>query len=272
MLSKRYKRQLHSAYTSNISGQYGKRLPDFMNKLLENDVIKHLVLGTEANLTEQAEVYYSKLYDKVIFVSPMETADLNKILPNKAMTITVGINPLKSIPCVEKEDNLLSFVGNFSVAANIDSLDWIVNKILPKVKHPVKFMVVGKAPDEIKDKYRNNKQVFFTGRVERLEDYICKSRIFLSPLLYGTGIKTKILEAMSMGIPVITNDVGAEGIEVENGKHLWIENKEEKLAARIDDVLDNPENAESIALNGKKLVEKKYRWEDIWKGFSALFK
>ena len=158
------------------------------------------------------------------------------------------------------------------VAANIDSLDWIVNKILPKVKHPVKFMVVGKAPDEIKDKYRNNKQVFFTGRVERLEDYICKSRIFLSPLLYGTGIKTKILEAMSMGIPVITNDVGAEGIEVENGKHLWIENKEEKLAARIDDVLDNPENAESIALNGKKLVEKKYRWEDIWKGFSALFK
>lgn len=271
MLSKRYKRQLHSSYASNISGQYGKKLPGFLNKLLENNTVKHLVLRTEAGLTEKAEMRYSKVYDKVIFVSPMETAAMNKKLPDKAVTISVGINPMKELPKVKKEDNLLSFVGNLSVAANIDSLDWIVNKILPKVHHPVKFMVVGKAPEEIKAKYKNNKQVFFTGRVERLEDYVCKSRIFLSPLLYGTGIKTKILEAMSMGVPVITNDVGAEGIAVESGRDIWVENGSETIAEKVDYVLDHQEESETMAESGKKLVEEKYCWEDIWKKFAILF-
>lgn len=271
MLSKRYKRQLHSSYASNISGQYGKKLPGFLNKLLENNTVKHLVLRTEAGLTEKAEMRYSKVYDKVIFVSPMETAALNKKLPDKAITISVGINPMKELPKVKKEDNLLSFVGNLSVAANIDSLDWVVNKILPKVHHPVKFMVVGKAPEEIKAKYKNNKQVFFTGRVERLEDYVCKSRIFLSPLLYGTGIKTKILEAMAMGVPVITNDVGAEGIEVENGKHLWIENSVDSIAFRVDSVLEDPFSAQEMAKVAKALAENEYNWNKIWKNFSVLF-
>ncbi len=272
MLSKRYKRQLHSSYASNISGQYGKKLPGFLNKLLENGLVKNLVLKIEANLTERAEIFYSKAYDKVIFVSPRETEDMNRKTPGKAVTISVGINPMNDTDrSVTKEPGLLSYVGNLGVAANIDTLDWIIRKILPEVSHKIKFMVIGKCPDEIKSKYKDCPQVYFTGRVDKLEDYIGKSEAFLSPILYGTGIKTKILEAMAIGVPVITNDVGAEGIAIENGKHLWVENGIEAIAEKVDYVLENPEESHLMAENGRKLVEDKYCWENIWKNFAVLF-
>ena len=53
-------------------------------------------------------------------------------------------------------------------------------------------------------------------------------------IIYGSGIKTKILEAMAMQLPVITNDVGAEGLDVENKKHLIIENNSRKIADLVD--------------------------------------
>lgn len=271
LLSARYERQLHARYKSNISGQYAGRLPGIINKLLGNQAVRNAVLAMERDLTAKAEIHYSKLYDKVIFVSAVETAYLNKKLPGKAITIPVGINAVPKIELDGKrEKNLLSYVGNLKVAANVDTLYWIISDILPKIHHDVKFMVIGKCPDDIREKYKANSQVIFTGRVENLVGYIRKSQIFLSPILYGTGIKTKILEAMSMGVPVVTNDVGAEGIEAEDGQDFWVRNDSVAIAGQVDYLLDHYDVAMSVAEAGRRLVEGKYEWNKIWEGFREV--
>lgn len=271
LLSARYERQLHAEYQSNISGQYASRLPGVINKFVGNQVVRNAILTLERSLTEKAELYYSRLYDKVIFVSEVETAYLNRRLPNKALTIPVGINAvpktkLTGIP----EKNLLSYVGNLNVAANVDTLHWIISDILPKIRHEVKFMVIGKCSDDIKKKYKDNANVIFTGRVEDLVEYVRKSQIFLSPILYGTGIKTKILEAMSMGVPVVTNDVGAEGIAAQNGREFWVKNDSAAIAGQVDDLLEHYEFALNVAEEGRKLVEEKYEWGKIYKKFGGI--
>lgn len=271
LLSARYERQIHAKYKSNISGQYSSRLPGIINKLIGNQIVRNVVLVLERNLTAKAEIYYSKLYDKVIFVSEVETDYLNKRLPGKAVTIPVGINAVPAVELTGKpEKNLLSYVGNLNVAANVDTLHWIISDILPKIRHDVKFMVIGKCPDDIREKYKNNNHVVFTGRVENLVEYIRKSQIFLSPILYGTGIKTKILEAMSMGVPVVTNDVGAEGIAARDGKELWIRNNSAAIAGQVDDLLEHYDDALNVAMAGRKLVEEKYEWKEIYKKFEKI--
>lgn len=273
LLSARYERQIHAKYKSNISGQYSSRLPGIINKLIGNQIVRNVVLVLERNLTAKAEIYYSKLYDKVIFVSEVETDYLNKRLPGKAVTIPVGINAVPAVELTGKpEKNLLSYVGNLKVAANVDTLHWIISDILPKIRHDVKFMVIGKCPDDIREKYKNNNHVVFTGRVENLVEYIRKSQIFLSPILYGTGIKTKILEAMSMGVPVVTNDVGAEGIAAKDGQEFWVRNDSMAIAEQVDSLLDYYDGALTVAESGKKLVEKKYEWKKIYKAFEKIFK
>lgn len=271
LLSARYERQLHARYKSNISGQYAGRLPGIINKFIGNQVVRNAVLAMERDLTAKAEIHYSKLYDKVIFVSAVETAYLNKKLPGKAITIPVGINavPEREL-AITPEKNLLSYVGNLKVAANVDTLHWIISNILPKIHHNVKFMVIGKCPDDIKEKYKGNNHVIFTGRVDNLVEYIRKSQIFLSPILYGTGIKTKILEAMSMGVPVVTNDVGAEGIEAKDGQEFWVKNDSEAIAEQVDYLLDQYDAALSVAKAGRKLVENMYEWNNIYKEFGKI--
>lgn len=271
LLSARYERQLHARYKSNISGQYAGRLPGIINKLIGNQMVRNAVLTIERNLVAKAEIYYSKLYDKVIFVSKVETDYLNQKLPGKAITIPVGINAVPGKELIgEPEKNLLSYVGNLKVAANVDTLHWIISDILPKINHDVKFMVIGKCPDDIRQKYKDNNHIIFTGRVDNLVEYIRKSQIFLSPILYGTGIKTKILEAMSMGVPVVTNDVGAEGIAVEDGKELWVRNDSVAIAEQVDYLLGHYDDALNVAEAGKKLVEGKYEWNRIWEGFQEV--
>lgn len=149
-------------------------------------MVRNAVLTIERNLVAKAEIYYSKLYDKVIFVSKVETDYLNQKQPGKAITIPVGINAVPENELAgEPEKSLLSYVGNLKVAANVDTLHWIISDILPKINHDVKFMVIGKCPDDIRQKYKDNNHIIFTGRVDNLVEYIRKSQIFLSPILYG---------------------------------------------------------------------------------------
>lgn len=271
LLSARYEKQLHSKYKSNISGQYANSMSSLANLIVNNGTVRNFILNVEKKLTRKAEILYSGLYDKVIFVSDVETSYINKIIPNKAVTIPVGINTSNVDKRVAKaEKNTLTFVGNLNVAANVDSLRWIISDILPLVKHPVRFMVIGKCPDSVRDEYKDNNHIVFTGRVVNLAEYVQKGQLFLSPLLYGTGIKTKILEAMSMGVPVVTNQVGAEGINAENGSEIMIADSEKDIAEIVDKILDNQTIAEKIADKARLLAESKYSWNKIWDKFGTI--
>ena len=75
---------------------------------------------------------------------------------------------------------------------------------------------------------------------------------------------------MSMGVPVVTNDVGAEGIAAKDGRELWVENDPKIIAARVDSLLNHYEEALNVAEAGKKLVEDKYEWEKIYWEFNKV--
>lgn len=272
LLSERYKRQLDSNYKSSIAGQYSSKLSNVFLKLIELKSIKKLILKIEKKLMYKAELKYAAIYDKVIFVSNKESGKLNEIFPNKSIDIPLGVNVDEFINCklkVQKENNIC-FVGNMYVAANIDTLKYISTEVLPYVKSEYTLYVIGKVSDEIKNDYADNKNIVFTGRIENIYDVAKTCKLSLAPIVYGSGIKTKILEAMAMQLPIITNDVGAEGIEVQNKKHLIIENNNQKIAELVDYYLKNEQEALRLAVNAQKLVFEKYNWNNIWKKFSSI--
>ena len=83
-------------------------------------------------------------------------------------------------------------------------------------------------------------------------------------------VKTKILEAMSMGVPVVTNDIGAEGIEAKDGQEFWVRNDSAAIAGQVDYLLGHYDDALNVAEAGKKLVEEKYEWEQIYRKFEKI--
>ena len=272
LLSERYKRQLESSYKSSIAGQYRANLSTGFLKLIEIKSIKNLILKIEKSLMYSAELKYANIYEKVIFVSSKEANKLNKYYSDKAIDIPLGINVKEFFNCKYQnlKENNICFVGNMYVAANIDTLKLIITEVLPYIKSKYKFYIVGKVSEQLKKQYSEYANIVFTGRIDNIYDIAGKCKLFLAPIAYGSGIKTKILEAMAMQMPVITNDVGAEGLDVENQKHLIIENNTQKIARIADYYLNNYAAALKIAENAQQLVFERYDWEKIWKKFKFI--
>ena len=71
--------------------------------------------------------------------------------------------------------------------------------------------------------------------------------------------------------PVISTSIGAEGLDVINGKHLIIEDDVSKFPDRIAELLNDPEYAKNIAKNGRKLVGEKYSWDQYGEKLNQLY-
>lgn len=273
-LSKRYLRQLKSLdKKTNIAGQYNDKLPGILKKCLQSDLVKKIVLNVEIPRVQRAEKEFGLLYDNVIFVSDIETQEFNeKYQTNKAVTISMGVDYQYYSENIEVTKNIgtATFVGNMKTAANADSVRLIVNRVLPNSSKIKKMIFIGNYADELKEEFKDNKKVEFTGRVDDLRPFAESGMVFLSPLAYGTGIKTKILEAMAMGLPVITNSIGAEGIPCKNGVHWLVSDDSKTLGKYLDNLVDNRELCREIGNAAQTYVKEKFQWKYIYKQFEKV--
>ena len=274
MLSKRYRRQLESVdKKTNIAGRYVDRLPMFVKKTLSVSWIKNMILKIESAKMEKAEKLYSSLYDSVVFVSDIETQEFNKDNGfDKAVTLTMGVDYkyFSEDVYIEKEMDVAAFVANMKTSANADSVRVIANDILPHSRRIKKIRLIGEYSEELKSEFIDNEKVEFTGRVDDIRIHVKRAGLFLAPLAYGTGIKTKILEAMAMGVPVVTNTIGAEGIPGKNGDHWLVSDNYVELGEFIDYCIDHPKEASRIGKKAQQLIEKYYQWDNLYEQFSKL--
>lgn len=274
LLSRRYLRQLYANNSkASFVGAYGEKMPKFISKLINVKKLRDMVLMIEAKRCKLWEKKFYEIYDYLLFTSDIERNDLNKIMDNdKAKTLSVGIDYeyySENIQ-IDKKKLSISYLGNMSVASNADTLDMITEEILPLVKSDYQFYVVGKCPDEIKNKYIQNDKVIFCGRVDDLRYHLKSTELFLAPIAYGTGIKTKIVEAMAMGLPVITNSVGAEGLTAINGKDYLVSDSYIEIANYVDEILNNREKAREIGNNAEIYAKKNFNWEKTLKVFEEM--
>ena len=113
-----------------------------------------------------------------------------------------------------------------------------------------------------------------TGYVEDLREYYRRCTVFIAPLLTGSGIKNKILEAMAAGIPIVSSSVGVDGIHVENGRHRLIVDGINQWCDEIVELLRCIPKREKLAINAQNYVKSNYAWNgavsQYFQQFSSL--
>jgi len=161
----------------------------------------------------------------------------------------------------------LLYVGTLNWQANIDGLLWFFESIWPEVleKDPdIVLKIVGKNPDpSLIEAAKDLRNIEFTGFVEDLEPLYKQSRVFIAPLRYGSGIKVKVLNAMCRGIPVVTTAIGAEGLDVQSGKHLTISNPLNNMSNDILNLINNEALWKTTSVQSREIVKAKYTWEIV---------
>lgn len=272
LLSLRYSRQLAAGVGDvSVAGRYAGGMSTLADRLLCRGVVGKWVLRFEQKRLQRAEVYYAKKADGVILVSPEETAAFNRVLGEEktvAVPMGVDVEAFSAALRMHKAHRTFGFVGNLHVAANVASLDRIVQHILPRLEGNFTFEVVGPCPPEVRERYRDVPGVRLLGEVESLVPVVGRWQCMLSPIAFGSGIKTKILEAMAMGLPVVTNAVGAEGILPSPA--LLVAEEDAAIASEVSYLLFDKARCGVLGDEAHAHVAAHFSWQEIFKEFAKL--
>ncbi|MDU1909898.1 glycosyltransferase [Fusobacterium sp.] len=141
-----------------------------------------------------------------------------------------------------KEINI-GFFGAMNREENEEAVIFFLNKIWKKIqKKNIYFYIIGANPSEkLKKIVSNYSNVILTGFIEKVEEYFSILDIGVIPLLKGAGIKIKTVEMLYSGIPVVSTEVGIEGIIVKNGQDYLLANSIEEFVNKIKMLIEDKE-------------------------------
>lgn len=173
--------------------------------------------------------------DATIVVTEAEKSTLLSLSPGLTVHVIPTIH--EGQPCRTRfsERHGLLFVGSFLHPPNSDAAVHFVNNIFPLIKkdsEDLTLTIVGADPGP-EVKALASTDVVVTGWVKDIAPYIERARVFVAPLQYGAGLKGKIGQAMSFGLPTVTTRVGAEGIAVSDDIGLMIADEPVEFAAKV---------------------------------------
>ena len=166
------------------------------------------------------------------------------------------------------------FMGNLAYPPNRDAVKYFCECIWPLLKAAVpdvRFTVIGNGNDGLQKKYPD---VLFTGYLQNPYELIAESSVFVAPLRFGAGVPTKLLEAMAIGVPVMTTPLGAQGIAgAADGVNMFIiePQQSDNWVDLLKELLDNPSLARRVGRQARQLVESKYSDSIAQEQFKRLF-
>lgn len=153
------------------------------------------------------------------------------------------------------------FFGAMSRPENSLSAIWFIENVMPGLQDTgVVFQVIGGGPGEDLKKYESD-NVKILGFVDDVAPYFADACCMVAPLVLGAGIKVKVLEGMSSGVPVITNRIGIEGIYAADKKEYLHSETPKEYVNNIEFLLNNHEEAEKISANAKKFIHERFDME-----------
>lgn len=274
-ISLRYQRQIDYDITGiNPYGAFLNTVPTLIRKIMLWKPLKLYVVKNEIALLKKYEVEIARKCEKTIFVAQKEADEMNKELSiSKASAVPIGVDvDYFSYRENNLDEEYIGFLGAMSVAHNENAVRYFVANIFPDIireRPDAKFLVIGGGASEDL-KQLESKYVHFTGRVDDVRDYLEKCKVFVCPMTFGSGIKTKNLEAMAMGIPVVTTTIGAENINARSQKEWIVKDDPKEFAMEVSKILEDSKKRKQMSCSARNFVINKWTWEAARSSFEKI--
>jgi polysaccharide biosynthesis protein PslH len=202
-----------------------------------------------------------KRFDGVLVCSEK---DRQRFAAPNVFVVPNGLDVTASRPPVVADGRTLLFCGVLSYAPNADGIEYFVRTTLPLVRRQmpgVRLVVVGRTPPPKVKALHDGDSVVVEADVPSIRDYYQNATVAIVPIRFGGGTRLKILEAWSLGVPVVSTSVGCEGLDGVHEEHLLVADDPERFAQACVDLLRSPSRREELAARGWTLADRQYRWE-----------
>jgi glycosyltransferase involved in cell wall biosynthesis len=249
----------------------------------EANPLKRALLAWEARKMARFEARICRGFDHVVWVTDEDrlalaaTSEGRADLPDGRSTVIPICVDTDRPPVVERgtEVRRVTFLGGLHWPPNAEGARWFARDIWPRVRAQAPEAVltlIGKDPPRALARHGSGSDgVEITGFVPDPSSYLSETAAFIVPLQAGGGMRVKILDAWSRGLPVISTRLGAEGLLARDGENLLLADDPEAFARAVVRVLREPTLAARLVEGGRRTVEVHYDWRRVYRAWDDVY-
>lgn len=172
-----------------------------------------------------------------------------------------GVDEAERLPEPGNENLRVGFIGSMNWQPNIDGVKWFIMNVWPSVLEQIPaaiLRIAGRGLNQQASDLPEGKNIILEGEPEDARTFIASNHVMISPLFAGSGLRIKIIEAMSVGRPVVATPVAVAGLPVENGKHLAVASAPPAFCNELVRLLKEPALRASMGASSVQLVRERY--------------
>jgi glycosyltransferase involved in cell wall biosynthesis len=236
----------------------------FHERLLGKRLDDDPVLRPRYNELKAQEIHLLDRFDAVLALSEVDARILRDALGTTPVYCSsFGIRE-STRPAAGKAarpfDGTVLYVGSEYHYPNLDAVNWFLDHVWHEIAAAdsrLRFRLVGEWSEATRKRLRRHPRAECLGFVPDLESLL-RTSILVVPVRIGSGVRTKILQAMMEGAPVVSTTVGAEGIPVRNGRELLIRDDPHEFAQAVLTLADDATLRRRLATSARRLAAKKF--------------
>ncbi len=250
----------------------------------ESNSLKRALLTLEERKLARYEVDVCRRFERVVWVTAEDRAALEARAgrpwePARATVIPICVDLAARPPLSRQSDaRRVTFLGGLHWPPNLEGILWFLQDVWPQVvaRAPAAHLTIigkvaagGRALSEAVAAAPG--QVEMTGYVDDPTPYLAETAAFIVPLHAGGGMRVKIVDAWSWGLPVVATAVGAEGIRYTDGDDILIADTASAFAEAVIRLLTDLALAERLGRQGRLAVARAYDWRTIYTAWDAVY-
>ncbi len=247
----------HIIYLLDIESRYRRQMA-----ASERNLLHKAAQALEGKKFEWFEKRMASLYDEFLFISIDELSELNEAL-NACVYSPYSVTSIVE-DVVGDGNGPMLYVGDLSLENNYQSLYWFCEMVLPLIiaeNDKAELKIIGRIDDRKRKEITSlgvSSNIRIEGYVDNLQQEYENASFVVSPVLYGAGVKAKVVDAMASGQLVVCTSKAIEGTRLVEGKHVMVSDSPEELADICLSILGNRGAYVDIACDGLEFIREEH--------------
>jgi polysaccharide biosynthesis protein PslH len=238
--------------------------------------VRGRLLRGEAERMRRFEAEEYSRFARVVVVSEQDRVALRSANPLLVVdVIPNGVDTGYFVPpAFCRSGSTIVFHGVMNFAPNAVAADFLARQVLPLLRQrhrDVRLAIVGRAPTERVRALAGIAGVTITGEVEDVRPWLTSGRVYVCPMLSGTGIKNKLLEAMASGMPCVATPLALGGISAVPGRDILVARRASEIATQVERLLEDGALGEMLGAAARRYVETGHDWRVVARVYENVY-
>lgn len=216
-----------------------------------------------------------RYYDRTVVSSPVDQQFMKRKGIPAATVLPNGVDlDYFTFSKDDRKVDQIVFLGKMSYYVNVASMRWFYKEVLSlvrKKKPEVQLKIVGRNPPTGILRFMKDNQVEVTGNVPDVRPYLAQAAVAICPMVTGSGIQNKLLEAMAAGTPCVVSPIAAQALQARDGEEMLIGENAQKFADCVLKLLRDRSLGEKLSYQARQYVERSHNWQAVGGGLDTIY-